>query len=474
MIALSAEEAAAALGIAGFSTGVMGISIDSRTIRPGEVFVALRGERFDGHDFVPDVIAIGAAGVVVDSEWWDGGKNPIVEALPRGARQAIYSVADTLDALGKLANAVRRKSQAVVIAVTGSVGKTGTKDLLGMMAARAGRVVVTPANQNNEVGVPLTLLSIELDTVVAVVEMGMRGLGQIASLTKIAEPDVGVITNIHPVHLELLGSLEDVAKAKVEVLGGLRPSGVGVVPAECTVLEPHLVGGGKRILRFGLEEDRRCSDVWGEYERQPGCAGAWLRLHWPNGEAELRTSFSARAKMENAVAATAACYAAKLPVKECLKGLEEAVFTASRGDLERVGDWLVIDDTYNASPAAVRAAVDELVCVAAERGARSVAVLGDMLELGEKSAEYHAAAGAYAAEKGVSVLWGVGSLSVATVEGFNDVAGAEIAGHVESAGDFAPVLATLLPGDVILFKASRSLKLEIMVGLLRKAAAGEG
>jgi UDP-N-acetylmuramoyl-tripeptide--D-alanyl-D-alanine ligase len=491
MIALTAEEAGSALGIGILSAAVPGVSIDSRTIRPGDLFVALRGDRFDGHDFVVHVLAAGAGGAVVDSVWWDEGRNPAVSSLPEVARHVVYPVADTLEALGSLANAVRRKSQAVVIAVTGSVGKTGTKDILGVMAAQAGPVVVTPANQNNEIGVPLTLLSIGPDTKTAIVEMGMRGIGQIAALAKVADPDVGVITNIHPVHLELLGSLGNVAKAKAEILEGLRPGGIGVVPADCSMLEAHVAAAERRVVRFGLEDDRECADVWGEYQRHAGGARAGLVVHWPGGDAELETPFGARAKMENAMAATAACYAAGLPMDLCLHGLEQAAFTPSRGDLERIGEWLIINDTYNASPAAVRASLDELVRIAEDEAGRPVAVLGDMLELGPETADYHEGTGAYAAEQGVKVLWGVGALSRSTAEGFRrswerrsngsdcgapDTRAQEgwSVGHVGSSGDYIPVLESLRPGDVVLFKASRSLKLEIMVDLLRRAAVAQG
>ena len=491
MIALTAEEAGVALGIGTLSAAVPAVSIDSRTIRPGDLFVALRGDRFDGHDYVVHVLAGGAGGAVVDSVWWDEGKNPVVSMLPEVVRRAVYPVADTLEALGSLANAVRRKSEAIVIAVTGSVGKTGTKDILGVMAGQGGPVVVTPANQNNEVGVPLTLLSIEPDTKTAIVEMGMRGIGQIAALAEVAEPDVGVITNIHPVHLELLGSLENVAQAKAEMLAGLGPGGIGVIPADCSVLEAHVVAAERRVVRFGLEGDRDCADVWGDYERRAGGARAGLVVHWPGGDAVLETPFTARAKMENAMAATAACYAAGLPMDLCLRGLEQAAFTPSRGDLERVGEWLIINDTYNASPAAVRASLDELVRIADDEGGRPVAVLGDMLELGPETADYHEGTGAYAAEKGVKMLWGVGELSRSTVEGFRrswecrskgsecgapDTRAQEgwSVGHVDSSGDCIPILQSLRPSDVVLFKASRSLKLEIMVDLLRKAAAAQG
>jgi UDP-N-acetylmuramoyl-tripeptide--D-alanyl-D-alanine ligase len=474
VIPLSAGEAASALGVASVMAGVPGLSIDSRTICPGDLFVALQGERFDGHAYVAEVLAAGAGGAVVDAAWWDEGRNPSVAELTPDERKAIYPVEDTLAALGRLANAVRRKSGALIIAVTGSVGKTGTKDMLGMMAAQAGRTMVTPANQNNEIGVPLTLLAIEPDTSTVIVEMGMRGRGQIAALAEIAEPDVGLITNIHPVHLELLGSMENVAQAKAELLAGLKPDGVGVVPAECDLLEPHVASSATRTVSFGLATEDICADVWADYVRSPGGSGATLTVHWPGGEAMVRTRFASRAKMENAVAAAAACFAAGLPLEACLRGLEDVTLTPARGDLERVGDWLVINDTYNASPAAVRASLDELAHIAADRKARPVAVLGDMLELGPETGRFHREIGTYAAETGVQVLWGVGPLSKSTTEGFRERAGSCVAGHVDVAAEFGPVLETLRPGDVILFKASRSLKLEIMVSLLRDAEGSEG
>ena len=238
MIPLTAEEARDALGLASFPGAVEAVSIDSRTIRPGDVFVALRGERFDGHAFVAQALEAGAGVAIVSESWWGG---PDAEELSPALSARVAPVTDTLAALGDLARAVRRKSGAKVIAVTGSVGKTSTKDLIATMARRVGRVVSTSANQNNEIGVPLTLLSLEADTEVAVVEMGMRGAGQIAALARIAEPDVGVVTNIHPVHLELLGSLEGIAEAKAELILELRAACTAVVPADCAA--PGTVSG---------------------------------------------------------------------------------------------------------------------------------------------------------------------------------------------------------------------------------------
>lgn len=470
MIPLTAEEAGRALGSAPLAAPVAGVSIDSRSLQPGDLFVALRGERFDGHDFVEEAFEAGASGAVVERETWQGRGGGGVQC-PAGSA-TIYEVEDTLAALWALAREVRRKSGAVVFAVTGSAGKTSTKDLLGAMAGRVRRVVMTAGNQNNEVGVPLTLLAMEPDTEVVIVEMGMRGRGQIAALAEVAEPDVGVITNIHPVHLELLGTLEDIAKAKAEVAEGLRPGGVAVVPAECAVLRPCIGAVGCRTVRFGTERARDAADVVGSLRRDAGEDGYVFSLYWPGGEVEVETAYMPRYVVENATAAAAACYAAGLPMAECAAGVASARFSGGRGDIVRVAGLCIIDDTYNANPAAVGAAVDELVRLAVETGGRAVAVLGDMLELGPESERYHREAGEYAAEAGVRALWGVGPLARWTVEGFRSRWEARpadtdwAAGHVgraEEPSSVAAVSAGLRPGDVVLFKASRSVRLETMV-----------
>jgi UDP-N-acetylmuramoyl-tripeptide--D-alanyl-D-alanine ligase len=490
--------------------------------------VALRGERFDGHDFVAEVLAAGASGAVVERRWWTESGVGSVSAASAGKegsarafaerRQVIYPVEDTLSALGALAREVRRKSAAKVVAVTGSVGKTSTKDLIGAMARRACRVVETPANQNNEVGVPLTLLAIEPDTELVVVEMGMRGRGQIDSLARVAEPDVGVITNIAPVHLELLGSLENIAEAKAELLACLSSVGVAVIPVDCGLLGPYAGSAACRVVRFGFgagsgsaepgvwhaaglwaaaevpaegflpagepnADYAEAADVYGWLGRGSPQRAAVLHVRWPEGEVELEAPFVSRHRLVNAVAAAAACYAAGLPVGRCVAGLEEARFSGSRGDVIRLAGLVVIDDTYNANPAAVRAALGDLIELAAESGGRPVAVLGDMLELGPEAGDYHEAAGAYAASVGVKALWGVGPLSESTVRGFRR-AWAEVdagttartvadveAGNVRSVDEASLVLAGLRRGDVVLLKASRSMGLEVLVRRIMEAAA---
>jgi UDP-N-acetylmuramoyl-tripeptide--D-alanyl-D-alanine ligase len=392
-------------------------------------------------------------------------------------------VADTLAALGALAREVRRASGVTVIGITGSAGKTSTKDLLKAMVGRVRRVAATSGNQNNEVGVPLTLLAVEPGTEAVVVEMGMRGRGQIAELAAVSEPDVGIITNVYPVHLELLGTLENIAKAKVELVAGVRPGGAAVVPLECPPLEPFLADCSCRLVRFGVgspDTGAAAGAAVSGWLEPAGDGGYEWVVRWPEGEARVATPCLPGHTLENAVAAAAACYVAGLPVQECVVGIADVQFSDGRGQTTEVGGICVIDDTYNANPAAVRAAVHHLVRMAADRGGRAVAVLGDMLELGPDEERFHEQSGVDVAEAGVSALWGVGPLSAATVRGFrrwweqNGKDGLEWSSeHVASSDYPDAVLAGLRAGDVVLVKASRSVRLEkVVIRMVGEAMAG--
>jgi UDP-N-acetylmuramoyl-tripeptide--D-alanyl-D-alanine ligase len=297
VITIDAERAGRALGIGPLAFAVTGVSIDSRSLRPGDLFVALRGDRFDGHEYVEAALAAGASGAVVEREAW-AAVRANARSESAGATQStegppVYQVADALEALGALAREVRRASGVTVFGITGSVGKTSTKDLLRAMVGRVRKVVATSGNQNNEVGVPLTLLAVEPETEAVVVEMGMRGRGQIAELATVTEPDVGVITNVHPVHLELLGTLDNIAQAKAELVAGVRPGGTVVIPAGCGPLEECLARCSCRILRFaagGIADGAETGgaegagiDVRGWLEPADG-EGWTLVLRWPEGD----------------------------------------------------------------------------------------------------------------------------------------------------------------------------------------------
>jgi UDP-N-acetylmuramoyl-tripeptide--D-alanyl-D-alanine ligase len=419
----SAERLAAAAGgelVATAEGSPRRVTIDSRDVQPGDLFVGIPGTRVDGGQFAAAALEDGAWGVLVE---------PARAAdLERGA---VIAVPDPTGALGCLAREWRRELGARVIGVTGSVGKTSTKELIAAMLAGHRRTVASRANFNTEIGLPLEVLAAPGGTEVLVLEMAMRGFGQIAELAEIAEPDVGVVTNIAPVHLEQVGDLEGVAAAKGELLLGLRDGGVAVVPAGETLLTPYL-RPEVDVIAFGPDDP--------------------LPVELPGAPAHQRL---------NAAAAVAACRAV---------GVEPSgVIEVSLGDLrgERValpGGATVINDCYNANPLSMRAALDDLATQDPD-GGRRVAVLGDMLELGPRELEHHREIGAYAASAGVELLVTVGPRAAAMLDRFDGEAHA-----VADAGEAAALAGSLLRrGDLVLVKGSRGVGLEVVAERLRLA-----
>ncbi|MEA2155561.1 MAG: UDP-N-acetylmuramoyl-tripeptide--D-alanyl-D-alanine ligase [Solirubrobacteraceae bacterium] len=404
--------------------GPLRVTIDSRDVRPGDLFVGLPGARDDGGRFAADALAAGAWGVLVGP------------GHAAGTPGVVIAAADPLAALQALARSWRRALAVPVIGITGSTGKTSTKDLLRAMLAQDRRVVATEQNLNTEIGLPLTILGAPPDTEVLVLEMAMRGAGQIAELAAIAEPDVGVIVNIGPVHLELLGSLEAIAAAKAELLAGLQPGATAVLPAGERLLDAHL-REDLHVVTFGAGGD---VDELGD-------------VQLPFASAHMRS---------NALAALAAARA----VGGEPHGLLEVTLSAMRGQrIELPGPVVVIDDCYNANPMSMRAALDDL---AASATGRRVAVLGDMLELGPDEGRYHAEIGAHAAQQGVDVLVTVGPLAAQMAEGFG---GGELHGAADAAEAAALARELLRPGDTVLVKASRGVGLEVVAQGLSAAAA---
>jgi UDP-N-acetylmuramoyl-tripeptide--D-alanyl-D-alanine ligase len=402
------------------------VTIDSRDVGPGDLFAGLPGSRADGGRFAGAALAAGAWGVLVAPEHADALAAPGV----------VLAAADPLAALQALARAWRRALGVPVIGITGSTGKTSTKDLLAAMLAQDRRVVATAQNLNTEIGLPLTILGAPADTEVLVLEMAMRGAGQIAELAAIAEPDVGVIVNVGPVHLELLGSIEAIAAAKAELLAGLWPGATAVLPAAEPLLDAHL-RDDLVVVTFGPGGD---VDDLGDLELP--FASAHMRL--------------------NALAALAAARA----VGARPHGLLEVSLSALRGQrIELPGAVVVIDDCYNANPMSMRAALDDL---AVSAPGRSVAVLGDMLELGPGEGRFHAEIGAHAALRGVGVLVTVGPLAARMAETF--------AGELHAAPDAAAAAALVRelvrPGDTVLVKGSRGVGLEVVAQGLQAAAVG--
>jgi UDP-N-acetylmuramoyl-tripeptide--D-alanyl-D-alanine ligase len=399
--------------------------IDSRHAGPGDLFVGLPGERVDGGRFAADVLGAGAWGALVGERWARPPHRPGVDA----GSGAVLVAPDPLVALQRLATAWRRELEAQVIGVTGSTGKTSTKDLLAAMVDQQRRVVATPANLNTEIGLPLTILGAPAGTEVLVLEMAMRGSGQIAELATIAEPDVGVIVNVGPVHLELLGSVEAIAAAKAELIAGLPPGGTAVIPAGEPLLDPHL-RDDVTIVTFG---------PGGDVDRLPD------GLTLPFDSVHMRT---------NACAALAAARAVGV---EPAGPLDVALSELRGQRLEVPGGIVVINDCYNANPMSMRAALDDLAASASSTG-RRVAVLGDMLELGADQQRFHEEVGGHARATGVDLVVTVGPLAAAMGAGFGGRTHA-----VASAAEAAELLPGLLhDGDTVLVKGSRGVGLEVV------------
>jgi UDP-N-acetylmuramoyl-tripeptide--D-alanyl-D-alanine ligase len=422
------------------------VVIDSRQAGPGTFFVGLRGERVDGGEFAAQALAAGAWGVLVA---------PAHAQRIAAGDAVVLAAEEPLLALQRLATAWRRELGAKVIAVTGSTGKTTTKDILVSLLRPARSVAYTRANFNTEIGVPLEILSAAPGTEVLVLEHAMRGAGQIAELAAISEPDVAVIVNVGPVHLELLGSVEAIAAAKAELIAALREGGTAVVPVREPLLEPYL-RPEIRVLTFG---------PGGDVSFDGAGAGSRVAIVLGERRVELDVPFAQPHLRTNLLAAAAAASA----VGVIPSGRVEVAFSPGRGQRTELPRGItLIDDCYNANPMSVRAALDDLATTAAVGSSRRVAVLGDMLELGPAARDFHVKAGRHAAAVGVDVLVTVGPLAEAMADGF--------AGEVHamaSAAEAAPLVDELVaPGDVVLVKGSRGVGLEVVCSALTGERVG--
>jgi UDP-N-acetylmuramoyl-tripeptide--D-alanyl-D-alanine ligase len=424
------------------------VTIDSRQAGPGSLFVGLSGERVDGGRFAPHALAAGAWGVLTTPEH--------AEAARCAVPGALLAADDPLAALQRLATAWRRGLDAQVIGVTGSTGKTSTKDLLLALLAPHRRTVASRANFNTEIGVPLEILAAPADTEVLVLEMAMRGAGQIAELATVAEPDVGVIVSIGPVHLELLGTIEAIAAAKAELIAALKPSGTAILPAGEPLLEPHR-RSDVRTITFGDAGDVRLNRSE-EHEVEIELAGRRVVLEVPFKQAHLR---------RNLLPACAAALAVGV-VPGGRVGLE---LTAGRGQhVELPGGVTLIDGCYNANPMSTRAALEDLAHTATRTpGARSVAVLGDMRELGPRERDFHLELGDEVARTGVELLVTVGPLAAAMAERYDG----EVRSVPDSAAAAELVTELVRPGDVVLVKGSLAVGLEAVCRALSvRSSAG--
>ena len=411
--------------------------VDSRALEPGDLFVGIRGERDDGGRFAAAALQDGAWGVLVTPEH--------VRDLPDGG--AVLATRDPIAALGRLARAWREELRCAVVGITGSTGKTSTKEILAGLLAPHRATLASRANFNTEIGLPLNVLEAEPGVEAMVLELAMRGAGQIAELADIARPDVGVVVNVGPVHLELLGSLPAIAAAKAELIVGLEPGGTAVVPAGDQLLAPHL-RDDVRTLSFGAGGDVRLIAQ----------DGAHVSIDALGEPLELDVPFTQAYHRNNLLAAVAAAVA--IGVKP--EGRVEVAFSPLRGERVELADGtVVLNDCYNANPMSMRAALDEL---ASAEGTRRVAVLGDMLELGPDELAFHEEVGREAAARDVDLVVTVGPRAVAIGHAFDGQSYA-----VADAAEAAAILPELLePGDVVLVKGSRGVGLEVVAEALRE------
>ena len=455
---------------------VKSVAIDTRKAEPGAIFFALPGERVDGHDFVEDAAARGCSGAVVL-------RVPDCEQQLR-AEFGLVLVDDVLRALGSLAGRHRRCIRASVVGVTGSAGKTTTKDMIASVLSAGFRVIATSGNMNNEIGVPLTLMELAPEHQVAVVEMAMRAPGEIAALSRIACPDVGVITNVGLAHIGLLGSRENIAAAKAELIEALPPHGFAVLNGDDVLVRPmaRLVPG--RALLYGLSEE--CSVRAENVETAAGSISFDLGIEGRrvNG-VRFSVPLPGRHNLYNALAALAVGWRLGLEPDVMAMGL--ASFSPSPMRMEfstSPAGFTVINDAYNANPASVKCAIDAALQYA--RGRRVILAFGDMLELGEESIAAHENVGRYAAHAGVEGLVTVGEMAARASKAvrLRECEGRQLAlslrpGTVEvvecrdNLGALRALAEMVRPGDVILIKGSRGMRMEeIAEGLVEAPGSG--
>jgi UDP-N-acetylmuramoyl-tripeptide--D-alanyl-D-alanine ligase len=414
---------------------IHGFTSDSRQVSDGDLFVGIKGERVDGGSLAPEAVKAGAVAAMISREAFESVGEDL-EGL------SLVLCSDPISALGQLGRTARRELRCPVVGVTGSTGKTSTKDILGAILRANGSAFTSAGNRNTEIGLPLEILQIPNEVGAVVLEMAMRGEGQISDLVEIAEPDAGIVVNVGPVHLETLGSIERVAAAKAELIAGLKPGSVCLVPARDGLLDPYLRTDLETVT-FGPSGDCRLA----------GAEGRMLTVDFKGELHQVEVDFDQPHNRLNLLAAAGLA----LSLGFELPGKLNVDFSGLRGQRRELSQGVVvIDDCYNANPMSMRAALADLSGESERRGGRKVAVLGDMLELGSDSAHHHRQLGVDAAEAGVDVLITVGARSEAASASFEGTA--IVAADADDAT--SALLSAVKPGDVILVKASRGLGLE--------------
>jgi UDP-N-acetylmuramoyl-tripeptide--D-alanyl-D-alanine ligase len=439
---LSVGQIAGLIGASGQFDGspmVTGYSIDSRTIGAGELFFAIKGDRFDGHDFVPAALERGAAAAIVGRDYSGSGN--------------LLRVGDPLLALQTLAREVRRMWGRTVIGVTGSAGKTTTKEAIAHVLATKYKVLKSEGNLNNHFGLPLQLLRIQPETEIYVSEMGMNHAGEITALAKIAEPNVGVVTNVAPVHLEFFGSIEGIAKAKKELIDALPTDGRAILNADDELVSKFSQGRKGRATFFGGGDGATVRSV---NVVEHGASGSEFDVTHGGEKAHARLPLVGKHNINNALAAIAVGVEQGIPLKQAAEALSSLVPADTRGQIVEIGGATVVNDCYNSNPKALQSMVDALLAMPA---IRHIVVAGEMLELGPAGEELHRACGRYMAKHGVTKLIGVRGLAKPMVESARSAGlTAEFVETPEEAGTW--LAANAMKGDAVLLKASRGVKLE--------------
>lgn len=429
-------------------------SIDSRTVRPCDLFFAVKGERLDGHDYVAQALEKGAVGAVVRSD----------QLARYAVKTGLLAVTDTLVALQGLATAVRRMWGKPLVGVTGSAGKTTTKEAIAHVLSARFRVLKSEGNFNNHFGLPLMLLKLEPEHDVAVIEMGMSHAGEIAALAKIAQPEIGVVTNVAPVHLEFFKSVADIARAKYELVESLGAHGVAVLNADDEYVSQFGRDLKGKVVTYGLSPT---ADVRAENIVQHGAQGSTFDIVISSCREKAVLPLVGVHNISNALAAVAVGLERGLTPSEAVSALASLAPPDKRGQVVKVGNITVINDCYNSNPKALDAMAAALAGIPAKR---RIVVAGEMLELGPQGEELHRLAGRHVAEKKTDLLLGVRGMARQMVEAAK-AAGirAEFVETPEEAGDW--LAGHTRDGDVVLLKASRGVKLERALERWRSLAA---
>lgn len=423
------------------------ISHDTRKIQPGNCFIAIKGENYDGHDFIASAIEMGASVVIASRK----------PTSSEEKRITFLEVKDTIEALGQIAKLVRLKSKAKIVSLTGSCGKTTVKGMIEAVLSQHGKTLATKGNLNNHIGLPLTLLKLDESYQYAVIEMGANHMGEIAYLCSIACPDIGLITNVRPAHLLGFGTVENVAKAKGEIYAALPDNGTAVVNLEEEFVQQPWQGliKNRNTITFGLSDKAM---IWAsDIVLQP--THVQFKVHLPKETAQAEVFIPGKHTVLNALAAISCGYALGVPLQTMLAGLR--AFEGVPGRLRRLkglAGSCIIDDTYNANPGSMKAALEVLALAKGQR----LFVMGDMAELGENASNYHQDIGQFAKAKGIDYLFAVGQLSEHAVKAFGQ--GAQ---RFESKEELVKNIKTLLSNEsTILIKGSRSSKMEIVTNAL--------